>query len=1112
MAKGGNSDATNSLPFEHLVMLANADEADLRVDGWRGVLDRLAEIDGLQLKEVVSSAKQRLGLACTQPDDASTHTLVYHVVKKLGCRGEMERKLLIREDLPKNLIASMRAQVTDAAALALGLQALYPLAFDAPHRLHLEACGSLPLCVSSMQSHPSVLSLQQHGCKFLQLMAFDDDCKTAILAHDGLPVVLSALDAFYTDKDLAISSSDLLYFLVADVDADDAKLRGLAGRIVDAVVRIMALHETDARIQSHGVAILNSLVANDEAKPLLCDEGVMDVVEHAIGFTDDATNDSIVLLFELFQDAACQSHVVHNASATFRPSAIKAMKIKLTGLTLDMDDPDCTDRVAYIQSVLTQMDVDIDANQAVLAASEKTTVPRMATTDASAAEDAAAATRSTAPSSAKAVSMVRSPAPVAPLAKSLLRHSVNIESPSKLHSLGGPDEISILALLETKADTGDNEDDFREAVCDPKDELTSNVFNMEPPPATHVTFAPAAVQPMKHPSGPPPHNRPTKPKAATDVASSMLPPMSADDEAILGMRSELEATRGALLDASKSIEFERAKTRKVIFNYKVMKRRLAEQHKLLCVHNERSVADAEIHETLLTRVRYLEAALEEAQKEWATERTRRVDVENDLSKSVIALAETKKALEDQRPPAVRERVVPEQKYLDAQRTMQQLTGDKMVLEEAIKVAQDLLYTCETNQFFLEAELKQVRHEKMESLLMREEDIELPKPSKYFTLASPNAKRAQTYSPQPPAATELTLELNDQQAIEAFLFRAYKCLEVCSEGKGVHFSILRRYLVESGVASPPVLATDVDMILNKVLALAQENKLKEKRRKDYEFSSCPQRPAFGKLRHRYFSRNLFCEAVTLVGAKKYPYMDNTTTMLRQVILTFLNPYSTAIETKSGDVQLLVTSYDPFNFLKIMMTYLHQTCRKRISTSDDDDDPVNDHAPLMLNNSAHEQTLQAMLEMVPIIQREQKAIKVICDFYTSVPDASKDEALDVSLEALVNFAVDFEVIPAFLDRLAVKRLYKDILTYFKTFLAMYKGFPCPTDKKKYVAFYMTLGRLAVEIFKDKRDYDMPESQITGLLQWMDNSRGRGRIMRKGSVHAGIKFTNRLYAVKS
>ncbi|RHY63952.1 hypothetical protein DYB30_001076 [Aphanomyces astaci] len=681
----------------------------------------------------------------------------------------MERKLLMRDDVPKHLLASMQLHVGDAATQSHGLQALYPLAFDAPHRVQLAACGSLPLCVSAMAAHPTVLPLQQHGCRFLQLMAFDDDCKVAILTHDGLPVVLAALDRFYKDKDLAISSSDLLYFLVADLDGDDDKMQGgIAPAIIHAVVRVMDLHGSDARIQSHGVAILNSLVANDAAKPLLCTDAVLDVVEQAIGFTDDATIDSIVLLFELFQDTTCQTLIVNNAPTTSR-----------------------------------------------------------------------------------------------------YPHVTSSPNASTSHVLDTPALSSL-------------------------------------PPMSKVGL----------PFG-----------AAPTIAARH------DSNAVREVRTELEATRVALVDASKAIEYERAKVRKVIFNYKLMKRRLADQHKLLCVHNERSVADAEIHDTLLQRVRYLESALEDAHRSWSNERNMRVELENELSKGAVALATAQKALEDQRPPIVRERTVPEVRFLDAQRSVQQLTGDKLILEEAVKVAQD------------------------------------------------------------------------------------------------------------GLASAPAMVSDVDVILNKVLAVAHENKLKARRRKDYEFSSCPQRPNFGKLRHRYFSRNLFCEAVTLVGAKKYPYLDNTTTMLREVILTFLSPYGTAIECRGGDVQLLVTSYDPFNFLKIMMEQLHRSYHSPVSTADNDQPQ---------RKFANEPILQAMLEMVPVLQREQKPLKV-------------------------NFAVDFEVIPAFLDRLAVKRLYKDILTFFKTFLAMYKGFPCPPDKKKYVAFYMTLGRLAVEIFKDKRDYDMPESQV-------------------------------------
>ncbi|RHY64219.1 hypothetical protein DYB38_002248 [Aphanomyces astaci] len=950
----------------------------------------------------------------------------------------MERKLLMRDDVPKHLLASMQLHVGDAATQSHGLQALYPLAFDAPHRVQLAACGSLPLCVSAMAAHPTVLPLQQHGCRFLQLMAFDDDCKVAILTHDGLPVVLAALDRFYKDKDLAISSSDLLYFLVADLDGDDDKMQGgIAPAIIHAVVRVMDLHGSDARIQSHGVAILNSLVANDAAKPLLCTDAVLDVVEQAIGFTDDATIDSIVLLFELFQDTTCQTLIVNNAPTTSRP--IKAIGAKLATVTFSSDDTDSGERVAYIQRVLAGMESTIEA--------------RMTNT-------------ATQPSSSYGHGAVVTPLPPSlPPTRSLVesgenrqRHSIQLlSSPSKVHD----QSVDLLSIA-----TRDDEDKHF-AVCDPKDELNSNCFTSKQRTGTlqsslHVTAsrAPSSAHIVAHVT--------SSPNASTShvldtPASSSLPPMSKvglpfgaaptiaarhDSNAVREVRTELEATRVALVDASKAIEYERAKVRKVIFNYKLMKRRLADQHKLLCVHNERSVADAEIHDTLLQRVRYLESALEDAHRSWSNERNMRVELENELSKGAVALATAQKALEDQRPPIVRERTVPEVRFLDAQRSVQQLTGDKLILEEAVKVAQELLYNCETNQFFLEAQVKQVRQQGMESLLMREEDVEIPKPSKYFTLASPTAKRTQAYSPTTSHADsqvskELpsTLELNDQQAIEAFLHRAYKCLEACSEGSGVHFSILRRYLVDSGLASAPAMVSDVDVILNKVLAVAHENKLKARRRKDYEFSSCPQRPNFGKLRHRYFSRNLFCEAVTLVGAKKYPYLDNTTTMLREVILTFLSPYGTAIECRGGDVQLLVTSYDPFNFLKIMMEQLHRSYHSPVSTADNDQPQ---------RKCANEPILQAMLEMVPVLQREQKPLKV-------------------------NFAVDFEVIPAFLDRLAVKRLYKDILTFFKTFLAMYKGFPCPPDKKKYVAFYMTLGRLAVEIFKDKRDYDMPESQV-------------------------------------
>ncbi|EQC31780.1 hypothetical protein SDRG_10569 [Saprolegnia diclina VS20] len=1048
---------------------------------WKVVLDRLIEVDGSQLPTVVTHVRRALQDATCAP----IHCLVYQVVKKLGCRGEVERKLLIKEDIPKRMLVAMDAAMDDANAMALGLQALYPLAFDAPHRTYLLHCGSLPVALRAMQLHKSHFATTTHGSKFLQLMAFDDDCKTVIVDAFGLPIVLDALLAFASDKDLAVSASDLVYFLVADLEPGSAPIRGLEARIIAASTCIMNQHRSDDRVQSHGVAILNSLTEHADARPLLCTCEVLLAIEDALGATYDATADALVLLYELCQDAMCRAKIGRclRRRGDGRPSLLE----KLETIQVENDDLDSRERIQYLQEAL------LEAR-----ASDVVTLDELAT-----------ATLETVPPPT---------ARVAPLPKaSLVLETATNEISDALLSPSTKSVVDADVRAPTLAAIAEGEDDVQ--GCAPKDELNSNCFPASyfsataPDKLTDFTSKEVADEPpVKILYSRTPVTNIVPSVKVTSVAAAEPPkpiafqPTTRDDDTSWAQTStsvlaieQLEAQYQEA--AAEAIERERAKTRKLLFNYKLLQRRLAEQHKLLCVHNERSVADSEIHEALLTRVTHLETALGEAQRTCEAERSARLSHETEAMKAHGALAAALTSLEEQKTRVFKEKMVGEKQFVDVQHAAQALSAEKDVLLESLKTSHECQRLLETQLEAVTAEMAQCKRESLENLLMREDDVEIPMPSTYYVQASPMPKRSTKYALHGLASPTIEVsnepELKDKKAIETFLFRTYKCLEACSEGHGVHFSILRRYFVDTGLVTPPLLLGDVDMTLNKILAVAQDNKLKVKQRKDYEFGACPVRPNFGKLRHRYFSRSLFCEAVTLVGAKRYPDVE-TPEMLRLVILHHLNPFSKSIEAK-GDVQLLVSCYDAFGFLKVLLDALHAQLKT---------EKTPDSRPESLS---HDQIVGAMLEMVPILQREQKPLRIMCEFYTSTHDVCKDDALDMGLESLVSFAVDFEIIPAFLDRLAVKRLYKEVLTYVKTFLARYSGFPCPIDKKKYVAFYILLMRLAVDIFKDKRDYEMPETQITGLLQWLDNSRGRGRIIRKGSVHAGIKFSHKLYTVK-
>ncbi|KAF4318648.1 hypothetical protein BBO99_00001455 [Phytophthora kernoviae] len=98
------------------------------------------------------------------------------------------------------------------------------------------------------------------------------------------------------------------------------------------------------------------------------------------------------------------------------------------------------------------------------------------------------------------------------------------------------------------------------------------------------------------------------------------------------------------------------------------------------------------------------------------------------------------------------------------------------------------------------------------------------------------------------------------------------------------------------------------------------------------------------------------------------------------------------------------------------------------------------------------------------------------------------------------MDFELIPSFMDRVSLKRLHTEVAGLLKAYFAIHdKDPPSGADAEtlKKVAFGMILARLALEIFSTKVNFETPEQQITGLLQWLDNSTGREKIMRKAAT---------------
>ncbi|KAE9356599.1 hypothetical protein PF008_g3535 [Phytophthora fragariae] len=140
---------------------------------------------------------------------------------------------------------------------------------------------------------------------------------------------------------------------------------------------------------------------------------------------------------------------------------------------------------------------------------------------------------------------------------------------------------------------------------------------------------------------------------------------------------------------------------------------------------------------------------------------------------------------------------------------------------------------------------------------------------------------------------------------------------------------------------------------------------------------------------------------------------------------------------------------------------------------------------------------------------------CAHRTAAMSIAKNELFGLSFEFVLNFAIDFELIPSFMDRVSLKHLHTEVAGLLKAYFTLHdKDPPSGADAEtlKKVAFGMVLARLALELFCTKPGYETPERQITGLLQWLDNSPGREKIMRKAGMPLVIRFSRQLYAVRA
>ncbi|KAL3673467.1 hypothetical protein V7S43_001177 [Phytophthora oleae] len=411
-------------------------------------------------------------------------------------------------------------------------------------------------------------------------------------------------------------------------------------------------------------------------------------------------------------------------------------------------------------------------------------------------------------------------------------------------------------------------------------------------------------------------------------------------------------------------------------------------------------------------------------------------------------------------------------------------------------------------------------------------------------------------------------------IQSCLVSVFELLDTLIEesNEGVHVSTVRRFFMESGlVQAPNVLPADIDVILAGVLAQAQSNRKNSIVRKD--FTAASQRPGTPSTgwaktkrnlspsksaslgndvkRFRFFSQDSFNEAVTLVGMRKFPRCD-LLRVLQTVVALYLRPYMrqrqtlqlpSAIQRSRSSSTCSLTrrpstsAGSPSQVCTRAMKSILNGLALHLGPGNDNsylqtsrdtkEGEVHRHLyPPSSTNRSHkrEEVVFSMLEMSGVLSREQRPLGTICEFYSAqhFPNASaataisitKTELFGLSFELLLNFAIDFELIPSFMDRVSLKHLHTEVAALLKAYFALHdKDPPTGADAEtlKKVAFGMVLARLALELFSTKPGYETPERQITGLLQWLDSSPGREKIMRKAGIPLVIRFSRQLYAVK-
>ncbi|KAF1335996.1 hypothetical protein FI667_g734, partial [Globisporangium splendens] len=1170
------------------------------------------------------------------------------VLVKLGCRGEREREALVRGGVAELLVASMQHESDSTIASRSVLQVLQTLAFDAKNRQALVVAETLPFYLSLVKRHPRDLHVQLFGCKFLQFMVYEEECKDKMMRYGAINAVLDALYRFPSDAQMSVSAPELIYFLSMELESampTEQQFASTMEDIIESVIAAMRLHVQQEQVQTNGIGILNGFVVHANTKRLLCAKPIWEIVLSALlssGNESESTSEAIELLEALLSDP-----ITFNTVETIQQ--LKALRTKLESLSgVKKKASEASFTVSRLQVLIGPRQSSSSSGTATTATATPAVVNVTETETGNLQPDlnrlllppetdgggnhqeanaqsiptygrhddndgeipvAAAKTHYSAiekESRSYHESLCLSASSVSRDLNELAE-TLDIEYQDVQHGLVHTPEISSTQFLEDLALDSDSVGYFEQFLRDVDSRFKPSAprepsLAVEAPTKTGQRFA--VAWPFSWRNG-----------------NSSVRDFQRGDSSSGGS----DTWRDLYEACAEEMKALKAEYHNLQENYKILSRRAQEQSKLLNLQNSRIRNHMGVHEHVLGHVKKLEEALQEPARKHQVERELRLAEVAQSEKISMALHEAMKeikALNSQNSSASRELMQKEKLRIDYQQKASEVKHMKQKLELERDDAMIQAQTMKFEQIGLHKQLEDCRREGMEALLMREEDVDAPKPRIFASIGrstngSPSknsrgnmatswtAKRSSAFdstshrnsncgpftiqpidtsaprqfrtyrerrSPSKAAFDRLETDIAkdpdtiDRDEIEMSLKTIYQSLDTSLEGNSVHIASVRRFFLDSGIVQSPVVAGDVDVVLAKVLTQAQENRRKTTVRKDYAFAqTAPVSQANEAKKFRYFDEDTFNEAVTLVGMKRFPRYE-IKRVLQAIVADYLYPIqrrmrassmlantcnnsngstaSFSSSTSSGYRSSILVGGNGASFcgspganspLSICIGVMHAILNglaphigrggeyPRFTGNGEIDEeelrtqmhvsagPTTDRT----RKRRRDEVIYSMLEMHSILAREQKPLGTICEFYSAIhrQSAAKDELLGLSFELLLNFAMDFEITPSFMDRVSLKHLDSEMAGFIKSYLALHKEFPRATDLEalKKVAFSMALARVAIELFSAKVDCETPEKQVTGLLQWIDNSVGREKIMRKAMLPLVIKFSRKLYALK-